>query len=65
MENINPKIVLILTPKGVESVTVHALDAESRRVGYNTCAALEPTFAEVNKIVREMYSTMAERIEAQ
>jgi len=26
---------------------------------------LEPTFAEVNKIVREMYENMHERIEAQ
>jgi len=65
MENNNSKIVLVLTHKGLESVMVDALDSESRQMGYNVCAALEPTFAEVNKIVREMYSTMAERIEAQ
>ncbi len=65
MDKANPKICVIITRDGVESITVHASDPESRQAGYNTCAALEPTFAEVNKIVGEMYSTMAERIEAQ
>ncbi len=65
MDKANPKICVIITRDGVESVTVHASDPESRQAGYNTCAALEPTFAEVNKIVREMYGAMPERIKAQ
>jgi len=65
MENTNSKIVLVLTLKGLESVMVDALDSESRQMGYNVCAALEPTFAKVNQIVREMYGAMPERIKAQ
>jgi len=65
MTDINPKLVVIITNCGVESITVQASDPESRQAGYNTCAALEPTFAEINKIVGEMYENMHERIEAQ
>jgi hypothetical protein len=64
MDKINPKICVIITRDGVESITVHASDAESRRAGYNTCAALEPTFAEVNKIVGEMFGDMPDKMES-
>ncbi len=65
MDKVNPKLCIIITRDGVESITVHASDPESRQAGYNTCAALEPALVEVNQIVREMYENMHERIEAQ
>lgn len=52
MSNVNPKIVVIITMRGVECVTIQAIDDESRNVGYETCKALEPVFANANQVVR-------------
>lgn len=56
MGNADLKLVVIITPDGVESVTVQASDIESRNAGYATCQALEPAFASVDKIVGELYA---------
>jgi len=51
----NPKIAVIITKRGVQSVTVQALSAESRKAGYETCSAIEPVFKDINRIVRGLY----------
>ena len=60
MDSTNPKLVVIITRDGVESVTVHASDIKSRQAGYKTCIALEAVLNDVNKVIYELYSSEGE-----
>ena len=52
MNKINTfKIVVIVTPSGVESVTVHSKEYSSRIFAYSLCEKLEPNFRDINKTI--------------
>jgi hypothetical protein len=47
------KIVVIVTPSGVESVTVHSKEYSSRILAYTLCEKLEPKFQDINRAISE------------
>jgi len=51
MNKQNYKILIIVTPCGITSVTVNAADEESRIKGYNVLKSLEKAFCSINSIV--------------
>jgi len=53
MNNNNYKIVIIVTPNGVESVTVHSKEYSSRIIAYSLCEKLEPNFQDINQVISE------------
>jgi len=54
MNKINTfKIVVIITPSGVESVTVHSKEYSSRIIAYSLCEKLEPNFQDINQSILE------------
>ena len=60
MDSINPKLVVIITRDGVESVTVHASDINSRQAGYGICIALDAVFEDVDWAIDELYGSESE-----
>jgi len=65
MDKINPKLCIIITRDGVESVTVHASDVKSRQAGYKTCVALEAVLEDVNRVIGELYGSESESEQVQ
>lgn len=53
MEKNNFKIVVIVTTKGVESVTVHSREFTDRIIAYSLCEKLEPNFQAINKTIEK------------
>jgi len=51
MRKNNFKIVVIVTPAGVESVTVHSKEFADRIRAYSLCEKLEPNFRDINKTI--------------
>ena len=51
MRQDNFKIVIILSNKGTESVTVHSSNNEVRKNAYKICQKLEKVLKELNKVV--------------
>lgn len=47
------KIVVIITPTGVDSVTVHSKEYSSRILAYSLCEKLEPKFQDINQAIAE------------
>ena len=54
MNSRDTQLVIIINREGVDSVSVHASDAESRQAGYQACAALEPILNDVAIVVRKI-----------
>lgn len=48
----NPKIVIVLSKNGVESVTVSAPDSVGRALGYELCKGIERELGMVNEAVK-------------
>jgi len=55
------KIVVIVTPSGVESVTVHSKEFTDRIRAYSLCEKLEPNFQDINKTIIAEQGTDHER----
>jgi len=51
MNKNNFKIVVIVTPSGVESVTVHSKEFADRIKAYSLCEKLEPNFQAINQTI--------------
>ena len=51
----NPKIVIVLSKNGVESVTVSALDSFSRNIGYEICMSLEQEIYSLNETIKKRF----------
>jgi len=53
MNDQNYKILIIVTSKGISSVTVNASDENSRVNGYDVLKSLEISFSLINSIVQK------------
>lgn len=53
----NPKIVIVLTKNGIDSVTVSAHDTLSRLKGYEICQSLEGQLATLGEIAKRGLSS--------
>jgi hypothetical protein len=51
----NPKIVIVLTKNGVDSVTVSAPDSLGRTVGYELCRVVEKELQSLGEAVKRKY----------
>ncbi len=52
---LNPKIVIVLSKKGVESVTVSAPDSLSRKMGYELCQTIEKEISVLNETAKKQF----------
>ena len=51
----NPKIVIVLSKNGVESVTVSAPDSFSRNMGYEFCRTIEKEICALNEAAKKQF----------
>ena len=48
-----PKIAIILTPDGIDTVTVLSMRTKARREGYRLCSLLEDEFHKFEQAIKE------------
>lgn len=60
----NPKIAIILTPSGIDTVTVLSTGSEARTAGYKLCSLLENEISTFEAAILKKLQLEGEEIEA-
>lgn len=55
-----PKILIVISRSGVESVTVSASDSTSREFGYKLCRNIEKEIKVLNELVKSKFRFVAD-----
>lgn len=55
-----PKIAIILTPDGIDTVTVLSTGSEARKAGYRLCSILEDEIHKFEQAIKEKLKMLVE-----
>jgi len=55
-----PKLAIILTPDGIDTVTVLSTGSEARKAGYRLCSILEDEFHKFEQAIKEKLKMLDE-----
>lgn len=59
----SPKIVVIITTKGIESITVSAADSPGRVFGFELCRCIDPELLELDIAIKKITEAHDEKRE--
>ncbi len=62
--NMKPKIAIILTPTGIDTVTVLSTGSEARKAGYRLCSLLENEISTFEAAILKKLQLQGEEFEA-